>query len=232
MRGGTLPNVDLAVLVVYGLAVVTLGLCFAGRSRTPSSFTAARRRLSSWLVGLSLFGTYLSSNTFLGVPGKAYASNWNAFVFSLSLPVAAWVAVRYFVPFYRLGSARLEVRTSTIWVVLLYGIFINLNNFGIDQSFVQRYHTARDERAARRSVWMAAVLYVPISLLFFLIGAGLSSYYQAHPGLLTGLPSDQIFPHFIANELPPGMAGLLIAALMAAAMSSIVGILGTRFRNA
>src|SRR5690606_7963159 len=44
---------------------------------------------------------FLSSNTFLGVPGKAFGSNWNAFVFSLSMPVAAWVAAKYFVPFYR-----------------------------------------------------------------------------------------------------------------------------------
>ena len=55
----------------------------------------------AWALGFSLFGTYLSSNTFLGYPGRAYASDWNVFVFSLSLPLAAWVAARYFVPFYR-----------------------------------------------------------------------------------------------------------------------------------
>jgi SSS family solute:Na+ symporter len=37
----------------------------------------------------------------LGVPGKAYGGNWNAFVFSLSMPLAAWIAVKYFIPFYR-----------------------------------------------------------------------------------------------------------------------------------
>ena len=97
----TLPSADLLVLVIYVGVVVLFGAYFARHSRTPEGFTMARGRLSSSLVGLSLFGTYLSSNTFLGVPGNAYSTNWNAFVFSLSLPIAAFVATRYFVPFYR-----------------------------------------------------------------------------------------------------------------------------------
>ncbi len=52
-------------------------------------------------MGLSLFGTFLSSNTFIGNPGKAFADNWNFFVFSLTLPVGAWIAAKWFVPFYR-----------------------------------------------------------------------------------------------------------------------------------
>lgn len=355
-----LPSIDLAILVLYTLGVVAFGSGFFRRSRTPDGFMAARGALPGWAVGLSLFGTYLSSNTFLGVPGKAYASNWNSFVFSLSLPFAAWVATRYFVPFYRgtgkisayshlekrfgrwartyamvcylltqlarigsilfgvslalgaltgwspatiivatgflvtlytllggieaviwtdvvqslilsagallvlglllfsmpegpaqlfeiaskggkfsLGSLSMDWTTSTIWVVFLYGLFTNLNNFGIDQSFVQRYHTARSDRAARRSVWMAAWLYIPISLVFFFIGSGLFAFYEARPDLKnvlehevaaerneTEIPSpeaigDRAFPHFIARELPPGAAGFLIAALFAAAMSSI-----------
>ncbi len=335
-----LPAADLAVLILYLLGVVALGLSFSRMSRTPEGFTSAGGRLRSWTVGLSLFGTYLSSNTFLGVPGSAYASNWNAFLFSLSLPIAAWIAVRYFVPFYRstgeisaythlerrfgrwartyatvcylltqlarvgtilfgvalalseftgwsvpgiilgtgvlvtlytllggieaviwtdavqsviltagallvvvlllaampqgpgqlfeiaasagkfsLGSSELDFTRSTIWVVLLYGVFINLTNFGIDQSFVQRYHAARNEADAKRSVWIAASLYLPISLLFFFIGSGLFAFYQVFPE--PGLLGDRAFPHFIANSLPTGLAGLLLAALMAAAMSSI-----------
>ena len=97
----TLPSADFLVLVIYVGVVVLFGAYFARHSRTPEGFTMARGRLSSSLVGLSLFGTYLSSNTFLGVPGNAYSTNWNAFVFSLSLPIAAFVATRYFVPFYR-----------------------------------------------------------------------------------------------------------------------------------
>ena len=78
----------------------------------------------------------------------------------------------------------LSLSESTVWVVLMYGIFINLTNFGIDQNFVQRYHAASSERAAGRSVWMGALLYMPVALMFFFIGSILFSYYQANPDLL------------------------------------------------
>ena len=345
----TLPAIDILVLIFYLAAVVGLGCWLSRRNRTTNDFMAAGGTLPGWAVGLSIFGTYLSSNTFIGVPGKAYDGNWNGFVFSLSLPLAAWVAVKWFVPFYRctgeisayhhlekrfgpwartyalgcylltqlarvgtilfgvslglsaltgwsvpviiiaggiavtaytllggiaaviwtdviqslvllvgalviaglllanhphgpgealhiaanegkfsLGSFGLDLTQSTFWVVFLYGVFINLNNFGIDQSFVQRYHAARDEKAAARSVWTGALLYVPVAALFFLIGSLLFSYYHASPELLKPLVAqypdghaDKVLPHFIATQLPPGAAGLLIAAIFAAAMSSI-----------
>ena len=345
----TLPAVDILVLTLYLAAVVGLGCWLSRRNRTTNDFMAAGGTLPGWAVGLSIFGTYLSSNTFIGVPGKAYDGNWNGFVFSLSLPLAAWVAVKWFVPFYRrtgeisayhhlekrfgpwartyalgcylltqlarvgtilfgvslglsaltgwsvpviivaggiavtvytlvggiaaviwtdviqslvlligalviaglllanhphgpgealhlaanegkfsLGSFGLDLTQSTFWVVFLYGVFINLNNFGIDQSFVQRYHAARDEKAAARSVWTGALLYVPVAALFFLIGSLLFSFYHASPELLEPLVAqypddhaDKVLPHFIATQLPPGAAGLLIAAIFAAAMSSI-----------
>ena len=65
---------------------------------------------------------------------------------------------------------RLNFAQATFWVVLVYGMFINLQNFGIDQSYVQRYSTAVNEREAAKSVWLGALLYVPISGVFFLIG--------------------------------------------------------------
>jgi len=50
---------------------------------------------------------------------------------------------------FSLGSFGTSVSQATFWVVLFYGLFINLNNFGIDQSFIQRYHTAKSDKAAR-----------------------------------------------------------------------------------
>src|SRR5690606_4964133 len=61
----------------------------------------ASGKIPGWAIGLSIYATFLSSNTFLGVPGKAFGTNWGAFVFSISMPLAAWVAAKYFVPFYR-----------------------------------------------------------------------------------------------------------------------------------
>ena len=66
-------------------------------------------------------------------------------------------------------------------MVLVFGLFINLQNFGIDQSYVQRYATAESEGAARRSVWLGALLYLPISALLFLIGTGLFAFYAPSP---------------------------------------------------
>ena len=96
-----LPIIDIIVLLSYLIGVVVFGCWFVRKSKDTEGFMAASRSLPGWAVGLSIFGTYLSSNTFLGVPGKAFQSNWNSFVFSLSLPIAAWIGVKYFVPFYR-----------------------------------------------------------------------------------------------------------------------------------
>jgi len=138
---------------------------------------------------------------------------------------------------------------------------MNLNNFGIDQSFVQRYHTARSDREAAGSVWLSALMYLPISAVFFFIGTALFAYYQTHPEMLDAVRrdkaaevlasvaeaesvgpedpgyeeaiatgagelepadiGDKVLPHFIVQRLYPGLSGLLVAAIFAAAMSSI-----------
>ena len=121
---------------------------------------------------------------------------------------------------FSLGSYAFDFTTSTFWVVLIYGLFINFTNFGIDQSYVQRYHAANSDRAASRSVWLAAGLYLPVSAVFFFIGTGLFVVLEGQPEA-AGLAADQAFPHYISTRLPAGAAGLLIAALFAAAMSSI-----------
>ena len=376
---------DIVVLFVYFALLIGAGFYFRKRSGTVEGFTVANRSLPGWVVGLSIFGTYLSSNTFIGVPGQAYGSNWNGFVFSLSLPIAAFISVKWFVPFYRrhaglsayehletrfgawarvyavvcylltqvsrvgtimfgvavglhaltgwdiatiivasgfavtlytlmggieaviwtdaiqsivltVGAAVVVVLVltgmpegagqairladdvgkfslgdfgsslaplepfgqSTFWVILAYGIVMNLTNFGIDQNFVQRYHAADSEKAAGRSVWFGSLIYIPVALMFFFIGSILFSYYEVNPEFLAevkfdkaiemmqdespGLTTvwytpgfgwgdqawmqpndyaDNVLPHFIANQMPVGLAGLLIAALFAAAMSSI-----------
>ena len=340
-----MQTLDLTVLVAYLALTLGVGLAATRRDRSADAFMSAGRDLPGWVVGLSIFGTYVSSISFLALPSKAFASNWNPFAFSLALPLAAWVATRAFVPFFRstnaisayehlesrfgpwartyavgcylmtqlarmgtimyllalalapltgwslpaliiltgaivmaytwyggmaaviwtdvvqsvvfivgagacvvvlvmglpggagelvrvadahdkfsLGSTSFTVGESTLWVVLLYGLFINLQNFGIDQSYVQKYQTARSEPAARRSVWIGALLYVPISAVFLLIGTGLFAFYGARPERLpvgAAAQPDTVFPHFIATELTGGLAGLVLAAIFAAAQSTI-----------
>ena len=86
-----LPKADIAVLLIYVIGITAFGCGFIRKSSNTSEFMSAGGSLPGWAVGLSIFGTYLSSNTFLGVPGKSYGSNWNSFVLSLSLPIAALI---------------------------------------------------------------------------------------------------------------------------------------------
>ncbi len=339
-----MKTTDLLVLIVYLIVVVGLGVWLAKRSKTTAGFMAADGALPGWAVGLSIFGTFVSSISFLANPGKSFDADWNPFVFGLSLPIAAWIATKWFVPFYRrigevsaythlekrfgtwarvyavvcylltqmgrvgtilylvalalapltgwsvvtiilvtgilvtlytlvggieaviwtdvvqsivltlgiflclgviftgmpegpgqvfaiaseadkfsLGSYGSSLSEPTFWVILVFGLFINLQNFGIDQSYVQRYATANSEAAAKKSVWLGALLYIPISALLFLVGTGLYAFYTAQPDLLPDSvgKGDKVFPHFIAAELPTGITGLLVAAVLAAAMSSV-----------
>jgi solute:Na+ symporter, SSS family len=118
------------------------------------------------------------------------------------------------------------VSESTFWVVLIYGLFINLQNYGIDQNFVQRYMTTSSLKKAKSSALFGALLYLPVSLIFFYIGTALYSYYTAQPDLLPAElkeagAGDKVFPYFIVNGLPVGITGLLIAAIFAAGMSTV-----------
>jgi SSS family solute:Na+ symporter len=95
-----LPSADLFVLATYLVAVVVLGLWLGRRQPDADEFMAAGRSLPGWAIGLSMFGSYISSISFLANPGKAYAQNWNAVAFTLATPIAAAIAVHWFVPFY------------------------------------------------------------------------------------------------------------------------------------
>lgn len=124
---------------------------------------------------------------------------------------------------FHLFNFRFDWATATFWVVLLGGMGSNLISYGSDQVVVQRYLTTKDERSAAKSIWIGAMLTIPATLIFFGLGTALYVFYKKQPGLLdvTLENSDAIFPHFIVAQLPQGVAGLLIAGIFAAAMSSL-----------
>lgn len=367
----SLPVLDLLIIAAYMIGMVLVGVYFSRKNKGSEQFTKASGSIPGWAIGLSIYATFLSSNTFLGVPGKAFGTNWNAFVFSLSMPLAAWLAAKYFVPFYRktgevsaythlehrfgpwartyavscflltqlarmgsiffgialslqaltglsmsmvmivmgiciiiytvmggleaviwtevvqgiiktlggllivflvidgvpggvskivdiglredkfsLGSLSPDLTSSTFWVILLYGFFINLNNFGMDQNYVQRYHAAKSAKQAASSIWLCVWIYVPASLLFFIIGSCLYAYYQVNPELLnvvkeqaalerlgsgatreqivqlaqTMQPADygdKVMPYFMVTKIPAGLVGVIVSAILSAAMSTI-----------
>lgn len=338
-----LTILDIVIFLAFTLGTVLFGSSFARKNKTAGDFMTAGKGMSGFVVGMSIFATYVSSISFLALPGSAYSGNWNSFVFSLSIPIAIFFAANFFVPFYRsidspsaysfleerfgrwarlyasgcylltqvarvgsvlfllalplnamlgwsipliivltgisvviysalggikaivytdaiqgliliagaltclvillvtlpggggelfrvgaeynkfsLGSYGLSLSEPTFWVTLIYGLFINLQNYGIDQNYVQRYKTARNEKSARFSALFGGLLYLPVSLLFFLIGTLLFVYYIKQPGLLPEtVTSDQVFPFFIVNGLPTGVTGLLIATIFAAGMSTV-----------
>ncbi len=340
--------IDFLVFLAFTLGVVVFGCSFFKKGSSADEFTSAGHSIPGWVVGMSIFATYVSSISYIGYPGKAFAADWNAFVFSLSIPIASYFAAKYFVPFYRhsgsvsaytfleekfgawarlyasacylltqvarmgsilyllavpmyilmgwdlhaviilttigiiiysmmgglkaviwadaiqgiiliggallclgilmysmpegpmqtfelaanspmgnkfsLGAFTDDLTTSTFWVCLIYGIFINLQNYGIDQNYVQRYHAAKTDKDAKFSALFGGYLFIPVSALFFLIGSALYSYYQADVAPLPpdiAQKPDYVFPYFIVNGLPVGLRGLLIASIFAAGMSTV-----------
>jgi SSS family solute:Na+ symporter len=354
-----MTNLDLIVIGIYLLSMIGVGIYFSRRNRSSEQFTTASGKIPGWALGLSFYATFLSAITFLGDPGKSFGSNWNPFVFSLSIPLAAWVASKLFVPFYRngktisayahleerfgawartyamvcfimtqlarmgtifyglaltinalsgiempliimisgvviifytvlggmeaviwteviqailktlgalmilgiilnqvdvseiwgigqrddkfsLGTFRPDFTSSSFWVILVYGFFINLTNFGIDQNYIQRYHTAKNTQDAAKSIWLCVVYYIPVSFLFFLIGTSLYAFYEMNPGFILELKqqvsvdkniplasmqaadyADRVLPFFLKTQIPKGLLGLLLAALLSAGMSTM-----------
>jgi Na+/proline symporter len=91
-----------------------------------------------------------------------------------------------------------------------------------DQALMQRALAAKSDRDARRTVIMGSLLGLPSNAVFFFVGTALFAFYQLNPTrLVSNLPNDAIVGYFIANELPPGLVGLIIAGIFAAAMSTL-----------
>ncbi|MBN1388178.1 MAG: cyclically-permuted mutarotase family protein [Bacteroidales bacterium] len=112
---------------------------------------------------------------------------------------------------------------ATFWVVLLGGLANNLISYSADQAVIQRYLTTSNERQAAKSIWMNGVLSIIVSFIFYFIGTALFAYFRTHPLELNMAMEnpDSIFPHFIMARLPVGIAGLLIAAIFSATMSTV-----------
>ncbi len=109
-----------------------------------------------------------------------------------------------------------------LWAVILGGIGQNISSYTADQAVVQRYMTTPSESLAARAIWTNAVLSIPATVLFFGLGTCLFLFYRTHPERLDPtITTDQVFPLFISRELPWGVAGLIVAAIFAAAQSTV-----------
>ncbi|NBU35771.1 MAG: sodium:solute symporter [Bacteroidetes bacterium] len=120
------------------------------------------------------------------------------------------------------GLSDFSFDKRTLWVMLIYGFTENLRNLLADQNYVQKYATVQDNKSAAKSMKLATVIYLGLTVCFLFIGTALYYFYNIQetlPGNIT--KGDQIFPYFIATQLPVGLKGLILAAIIAAAMSTI-----------
>jgi Na+/proline symporter len=121
-----------------------------------------------------------------------------------------------------------DLLVASGWIILLGGIFNNLFPYTASQDIVQRYVTTPDRRTAARAIWTNALMAVPAQAIFFAIGTALFLFYRHHPERLDpAVQTDGIFPLFIVNELPAGVAGLIVAGIFAAAQSTLAGSLNS-----
>lgn len=110
--------------------------------------------------------------------------------------------------------------TYSLWAGLFGGFFLHVAYFGTDQSQIQRVLSSPSVLDAQRSLLIGGYLLIPQMLLFLLIGVILATYYQQH-GLTPPDDLNELLPRYVVNSFPVGMAGLVIAGVFAAAMSSL-----------
>jgi SSS family solute:Na+ symporter len=121
-----------------------------------------------------------------------------------------------------------DLTKATVWCFIFLTLLETVLTFPKDQILMQRVFTTKSEKEAGRSVWVYAIIVLPASCLFYLIGTGLYVFYHTHPERMNPLlPVDATFPLFIAAELPVGVTGLMIAGLFSAAMGTSSSILNS-----
>jgi len=124
---------------------------------------------------------------------------------------------------FALGSFDLSLGNKGFWVMSLYGFFWYLQKYTGDQTMVQRYLVAKSDRDALKGVATGALMCLPVWILFMLIGTLVWAYYQLSGEVLPAHidKADKVFPYFLTSKVPVGLAGLFMAALFAAGMSTL-----------
>lgn len=115
----------------------------------------------------------------------------------------------------------------SFWAGVIGGTFLTTSTHGTDQLMVQRLLAARNERQSKIALLSSGVFIFIQFGLFLLVGASLYAFYKLFPPVIAFASSDRIFPSFIVNRMPHGISGLLIAAILAAAMSNLSAALNS-----
>lgn len=117
--------------------------------------------------------------------------------------------------------------TYTLWSGVIGGAFLTTASHGTDQLIVQRLLAARSERQAKVALLASGFAVFLQFSLFLMIGAMLFVFYKVYPPAQSFPRSDAIFPTYIVTRLPHGISGLLISAILAAAMSNLSAALNS-----
>ena len=117
-------------------------------------------------------------------------------------------------------------RTYTFWAGIIGGTFLTTASHGTDQLMVQRLLAARSERQSKAALLASGAAILFQFTLFLIVGVMLFAFYKAQGGRAAG-SSDRIFPTFIVQHMSHGISGLLIAAILAAAMSNLSAALNS-----
>ena len=123
-------------------------------------------------------------------------------------------------------SRRLDTK-YTLWSGLIGGAFLTMATHGTDQTIVQRLLAARSEKDSRRALLTSGLIVLVQFTVFLLIGVGLYVFAQHAPLLAPGERTDRILPLFLVREMPVGFAGLVLASIVAVAMSNASGSLNS-----
>ena len=127
---------------------------------------------------------------------------------------------------FHLFNFALNMTTAyTFWAGVIGGTFLTMASHGTDQLMVQRMLAAKNLRESRLALLGSGVVIFVQFTLFLLIGTGLYVFYGLHP--VTFASADRIFPTYIVREMPIGVAGLMVAAILAAAMSNLSAALNS-----
>ncbi len=118
------------------------------------------------------------------------------------------------------GPYELDFSKLTLVVMIINGAFYAIQKYGTDQTVVQRYLTAKTDKSAIRASLMGILLTVPVWMIFMFIGTSLFVFYTQQP-LPQGLRAEAVFPYFIKTRLPVGVVGLILSAMISAAVCSL-----------
>jgi len=111
--------------------------------------------------------------------------------------------------------------TMTVWAMVFGAFMQNMSTFTADQMSLQRYLTAGGLKSAASAFGTSMASMVVVLLMLAAVGLTVGTWYDLHPDPLLPTDADKVFPYFVATQLPVGFMGIVIAAILAATMSSI-----------